>query len=413
VESGSNGAWKVSLGNDAGPGVPSSAPQRRLTFSPSDHSTVCTPKPLCESCPIQSSCRAYAEGRLLATKAGLLQPAEASTSQETKSIPDIEDLCEICEPFELALEVEEDGAESNQKASTSKKSLSTSKETKKKSNVKPKGQQSLLTSFAFTRTPDQKTVSKEAEKDRSIKNEKAKEMIETHIKRFPLKIPKKKAREEECVVCVIEKKGFRKDEEEIPRSQKKMKQDEGSSPSKQTNIASTSRFLLEQRPDKGLLASLWEMPTATLPSENDSTIKSRKQVSLAFVKKLVRHRSNHLYSSERKKDTEADDKPSRSRVVYEGEIGNVPHVFSHLKLNMHVHKFRIEDDSDGEADQEEGVEDEEEAEDKKWKWIPAEEVEVESCGTGMRKAWELSRKGQEGVALSGNGKGKGKGNSKK
>ena len=52
-------------------------------------STVCTPLPKCESCPIQATCKAYAEG-------------EAAASQVTKHRlgTDIEDQCTICEPFE-------------------------------------------------------------------------------------------------------------------------------------------------------------------------------------------------------------------------------------------------------------------------------------------------------------------------
>lgn len=398
---------------------------------------MCTPKPLCQSCPIQSSCKAYSEGKLLATKAGLVSGSDRISSQtatDSSDIIDIEDLCTYCEPFELASEELEEGDEvegsdkkqkSKVKAADSSSSTSKSKsksEPKGKGNTsKPKGQQSLLTSFAFTRTP---STSKPAEaskqasqeppsssssqaKETTIKNEKALEMIEAHVKRFPLKVPKKKAREEECVVCVIEKvsKG-ESSEGEASREGKRMKAEDGSSRSMEVKEeASSSRFLLEQRPETGLLASLWEHPTLTLPSENDSTSKSRKSASIEFVKTLV-NRANFKNSVERN-GKKNEDTASRFTIIHQGEVGTVPHVFSHIKLNMHVHRFKIVEDDEGSSQVEE--DEKEDRSERNWKWVSSSDVDKESCGTGMRKAWELSKKAAKGAFV---GKGESKGSGK-
>jgi A/G-specific adenine glycosylase len=45
-------------------------------------STICTPRPQCTECPVQSTCRVYAEGRALSGR-----------HQSSTTIPDIEDAC--------------------------------------------------------------------------------------------------------------------------------------------------------------------------------------------------------------------------------------------------------------------------------------------------------------------------------
>lgn len=148
-------------------------------------STVCSPNPMCRSCPITSTCRTYAEGTVLATKKGL-----TSIKDEGKDgdVPDIEDLCTICEPFEqeAPLDVEIDV-----------------KPEKTKEKSKSIGKQATLSSFAFVA----KDSSKQRENPTTIfdkeKNVKVLEEIEKYCKKFPLKVSKKAVREEEIIVCAI------------------------------------------------------------------------------------------------------------------------------------------------------------------------------------------------------------------
>ncbi|KAF2629086.1 A/G-specific adenine glycosylase [Macroventuria anomochaeta] len=52
-------------------------------------STICTPRPKCEECPIQRTCRAYNEGLAL-----------SKAQQSATAIPDIEDACTLCDQLD-------------------------------------------------------------------------------------------------------------------------------------------------------------------------------------------------------------------------------------------------------------------------------------------------------------------------
>jgi len=160
-------------------------------------STICTPYPNCRSCPVSSTCRSFAEGRLTAAKEGLLSKQEAG---DKVVISDIEDLCTICESFE------DDAVES------------VALNGKGKDKVKANGKQATLSAFAFTGKAS--TVSKQ---ESSLKSSKVMDTIERHSKRFPLKVVKKAVRQEESIVCAI-------------RNEK-------------------GKYLLHQRPDKGEMST--------------------------------------------------------------------------------------------------------------------------------------------------------------
>jgi A/G-specific adenine glycosylase len=142
-------------------------------------STVCTPNPSCRSCPISATCRTFAEGRLIAAKGGILSMQEAGNMID---INDIEDLCAICEPFE------DDTNAAN--AAVSNGNV--------KEKAKANGKQATLSAFAFTGK-----ASTAAKQETSLKSSKVMDTIESHSKRFPLKVVKKAVRQEECIVCAI------------------------------------------------------------------------------------------------------------------------------------------------------------------------------------------------------------------
>jgi A/G-specific adenine glycosylase len=157
-----------------------------------------------------------------------------------------------------------------------------------------------------------------------------------HARRFPLKRIKKAVREEETIVCAISRPD--------------------------------GKYLLRRRPEKGLLAGLWELPSCDLPTAAKSKVQGRKSAALEFVLETV--------GSDIKKG-----KPAKLKHL--GELGMVPWVFSHLKLGMHVHGFLL--DSAGCAATDDG----DVSADKRWRWADAEEIDDESMGTGMRKCWAL------------------------
>lgn len=325
-------------------------------------STVCTPQqPKCTECPIRATCRAYQEGEALAMAKGQISPRAKQNAKE-QAVPDIEDLCQRCEPFgAVEGDVEEEQHSDDQDAETKANALkrkpsgNAAAETAKKQ--RQNGQQSsLLSHFTkktakATTTDSETTVMPPSPSSSSTDHipEAALQTIQDHVKLFPMKIVKAKVREEECVVCSIQL---------VSGKAKGSKQ-------------SSSRWLIQQRPAKGLLASLWEFPTATLPSDiNPSKPAKRKQLAIDHVKSL----------------------PQLSDLgvapTCKGELGSIDHVFSHLKLKMWVWRF-VAQCGDGDDGIEQAVADGGDTDEQKRKWSSTPEVEAESMGTGMRNCWVL------------------------
>lgn len=159
-------------------------------------STVCTPKPACQQCPIRSTCMAYAEGELL---------AKASPSKfREPAIQDIENVCSSCEDIEPAL----------------LESQYTSTGQPLKPNEKQSSRQLRQTTLNFGGASTRKPF--DEQDDRTEESE----AIARHVRLFPLKVAKKQVREEECIVCIIQRSAG-------PRTD------------------SALEYLIEQRPDNG------------------------------------------------------------------------------------------------------------------------------------------------------------------
>ncbi|KAG9258490.1 DNA glycosylase [Emericellopsis atlantica] len=262
-------------------------------------STICAPKPNCAACPITSTCRAYLEGQEL--------PGRKSSKTPSVPTPDIEDACTLCEPFENVQD-ESDATEVTPTVS-----------------AKPSKKQATLSSF-FSKPPTKEAPAKAAEAAKTKAAEL--ETIVNHAKKFPLKVVKKAVREEETLVCAIQTRD--------------------------------NNFLIHRRPEKGLLAGLWEFPSKILDAGEGSTSKQRKALAQNHVLSLL--------------DT------NDSKLTHVSELGSVPWLFSHLKLTMHVHLFKVDTDEAGPlAD--------ENKQPSRW----SDNIENESMGTGMRKCWTLVR----------------------
>ncbi|CEJ82446.1 hypothetical protein VHEMI02508 [[Torrubiella] hemipterigena] len=216
----------------------------------------------------------------------------AAYTAKTKppTLTDIEDMCTVCEPFE------EDEVQAPE----------TPLQTTKK-----QGKQMTLAAFAFTKAAPKPVAAPAAEPKVDV------EKRVEYAKKFPVKVAKKAVRVEETLVCAIRR--------------------------------ADGQYLIHRRPEKGLLAGLWEFPSSILPT-NDLAPAKRKQLAKDHTSSLVG------------KD-----------VKYVADLGSVPWLFSHIKLTMHVYLFTL--DEGGDVD----------AKDKRW----TEDVDSESMGTGMRKCWDL------------------------
>ena len=170
-------------------------------------STICTPNPTCRSCPIKESCRAYGEGVLLASRQGLLPKGNKLSTHLV--LPDIEDLCSVCEPFEGG---SSSLGESNEAIERDAPKIESNRNGSK---VAPR-KQMTLSAFAFTKagggggrrssssTGTAVPVSKQ-ENGAAVPaySDKVYSLIESHAKRFPMKVVKKAVREESTVVCAV------------------------------------------------------------------------------------------------------------------------------------------------------------------------------------------------------------------
>jgi A/G-specific adenine glycosylase len=269
-------------------------------------STVCTPRPDCGACPITFTCRAYQEGQRLASSNSKSRIAAQSPIGGVEM--DIEDACGLCEPFENVLDQDDKGKSQDVAAKL----------------VKPaRPQQATLASFAFTRQANAKATPKSEDAKRPSQSQL--EIVANHAKRFPLKIIKKAVREEETLVCAIRR--------------------------------GDGTYLVHRRPEKGLLAGLWEFPSRILDATEFSDARRRSSVAKSHVSGLL-----------------------VGEVRYLGELGSVPWLFSHLKLTMHVHMFELEEGTYvGAGAGKDAVQ--------QSRW--SDNVDGESMGTGMRKCWSL------------------------
>ncbi|KAF4975520.1 hypothetical protein FZEAL_7706 [Fusarium zealandicum] len=280
-------------------------------------STICVPKPNCAECPISSTCRAYAEGEAL-----------ASSGVRDTRVGDIEDLCDLCEPLEEteSLEAKEDDAQT----------LGPTQKVKANGTQGKSSKQLTLSAFAFRGPADGKSA---LEKTKPVPNARDMETIVDHARKFPLKVIKKAVRAEETLVCIIRR--------------------------------SDGHYLIHKRPEKGLLAGLWEFPSYILQDATEgSTPAKRRLKAIAHVSKLA---SGHGGKSSKAKGPK-----------YVGPLGSVPWLFSHIKLTMHVHFFTLEEEDDCLADSDELLS-------SRFRWTSSEAVDAESMGTGMRKCWALMK----------------------
>ncbi|KAF2127696.1 DNA glycosylase [Dothidotthia symphoricarpi CBS 119687] len=289
-------------------------------------STICTPRPKCDECPIQNTCRVYSEAQTLSDMA---QPL---------TIPDIEDACNLCDAVDIEDIIAARGEDEDDDKPKSAK----------KRKIATKQPNNKISHYFAIGTPSagsgDETKDEEAADDLRVDGTRKRKAsapttqsksISAYCSLYPKKVAKKKAAEEACVVCLVELR-----------------------PSK-----GSSKWLIEQRPAKGLLASLWQFPQSTIPVPKD-TPKDRKTSAQAFVADL---------------DAGNID---LSKARYVASFEPLVHVFTHLKLTMNVHHYALKIDKADDVDLTiSGT--------PPRKWVSTESMDHETLSTGMRKCWDL------------------------
>ncbi|KAF9912204.1 hypothetical protein EC991_000615 [Linnemannia zychae] len=250
---------------------------------------VCTPQnPKCGECPVQSSCRAYAE--VIDLKRSRKEAIGVSKKRETtdSTDQDEDEKCELCLP-----ETETEGKE-----------------------------QGLVT-------------------------------------QYPRKAIKKAPREEECAVSILERRATNPD----------------------TGVT-RSMFLLVKRPEKGLLAGMWEFPTV----EQDQ-LQARHKISGPSSYKQ-RSESSREYLVE----TLGMDWVKSCKDIQRRDLGSVQHLFSHIRKTYHVEWVLVQEEVN---EQELKVEKSPKGTTPEIEWLSTEELAVAAIPTGINKTYQLLQKFKE------------------
>ncbi|KAI8097144.1 DNA glycosylase [Halteromyces radiatus] len=166
---------------------------------------------------------------------------------------------------------------------------------------------------------------------------------EYSVTRYPVKADKKPPRDEECAVSIVEK---------IPC--------EGTD----DGLSEGSLYLISRRPDKGLLAGLWEFPSLELDNKQ-TTYEQRSTLSSTFLK--------NQYNL---------DLMDGTLDVKKQDLGNVVHLFSHIRKVYHIEWISISSSILKQTSTEQT------------KWITMDELKTAPIPTGLKKAIKLLEKAQ-------------------
>lgn len=296
--------WELArlLVESVAPARPSDVPGRWNQGLMELGSTLCTPtRPSCEACPIQATCRAYAEG--VRYEAPLAGPSKAMDAP----CPDVEDLCTQCVP--LPEPTEEDSAPAP-------------KSTKKLTQM-------TLQGFAAA-SPSPDTKGRRGVPPRI-----------RYAQLFPMRVAKQAPRCEVRRVCIV----------------------------RYSQAKEQPMYLLHQRPEEGLLASLWEFPTEVLQDEpgecNPSAMERGARSFVETLRAPPPHDTSHTLRAE--------------AAQY---LGTVRHEFSHLHWLMHVVLIDVVLGPPATAPTRPQV-------GCARKWLPSADVDAASMGTGLRRCWAL------------------------
>ncbi|XP_059305098.1 adenine DNA glycosylase [Lycium ferocissimum] len=167
-----------------------------------------------------------------------------------------------------------------------------------------------------------------------------------HVTDYPIKVVKAKQRHEFSAVSVVE----------ILDCQET------------TGPKSSSKFILVKRPNKGLLAGLWEFPSVLLEKEADWASR-RKAID------------NFLQSS-----FNLDLKES-TRIVSREDIGEYVHVFSHIRLKMHVELLVLHPKGNRSIDNKKL-----DKESITWKYVDSKNLGSMGLTSGVRKVYSMVQK---------------------
>ncbi|KAF9322358.1 hypothetical protein BG003_000029 [Podila horticola] len=176
------------------------------------------------------------------------------------------------------------------------------------------------------------------------------------VTQYPRKAVKKAPRDEECAVAILER--IRKDGDGDP----------------------ISEYLLVKRPEKGLLAGMWEFPTV----EQDQLDRDKHgKASDDYTPSTYKERSTS--SSKFMSDTLGLDWITDASVVSRKDLGSVQHLFSHIKKVYHVEWVVAKDSSVTTEKKPKNTSQE-------VVWLSEQELSTAAIPTGINKTYQLLQK---------------------
>ncbi|CAL0318076.1 unnamed protein product [Lupinus luteus] len=164
---------------------------------------------------------------------------------------------------------------------------------------------------------------------------------------YPIKVVKAKQRRDFSAVCVVELIGLDAVLDENP---------------------STSKFILVKRPDEGLLAGLWEFPSAPLDGETVSL--ARREAVNQFLKNVLKI-----------------DTKKTCNIVSREDVGEFVHIFSHIRLKLYVELLVLQ--FKGGVD---GLLKSQENESTTWKCVDSNSLSSMGLTSSVRKVYSMVQK---------------------
>ena len=171
---------------------------------------------------------------------------------------------------------------------------------------------------------------------------------------YPRKVEKKKSRDEDIAVCVLEWVA-KKD-------------------------PSQSRILLVKRPQTGLLAGLDEFPSVVMP-EDSSTASARLTSSVELLNELLELPVDFHLKAVKDFTTVS--------ITSTNDLGSIKHIYSHINALFHCRHVVLTSGST-EAGKPPRIR---KANRERCKWIGRDEVDSANISTGAVKIWKLVTEG--------------------
>ncbi|KAE8213258.1 hypothetical protein CF319_g9188, partial [Tilletia indica] len=141
-----------------------------------------------------------------------------------------------------------------------------------------------------------------------------------------------------------------------------------------------SLFLIQQRPDKGLLASMWEMPTHIYTDDDpDRTDQDRVKAARTLTQSILKK----VGPPDGSKGSSAS--AIKTSLASAEMLGLHTHVFSHLRMHMHAVHVVLSLPELDDKKKTEGLGGGPEG-----KWVARKALEEDySMGNGMRTCWAM------------------------